>query len=163
MNLTHLPAQTVLFVSTGGICRAPMAAGVFLRLLRDTRFSRSVKVDSAAISDIHVGDAPDPLAVDAASSRGYDIGNIRVRKVEARDFEGTTLLATDTLVLAFFRNMAPHGLGDRPRLLPRYTALGRDNIVDPFGGAPVDYHVAFNLIEASCKALMSALLLNRRL
>jgi len=140
-----------------------MAAGVFLRLLRDTRFSRSVKVDSAAISDIHVGDAPDPLAVDAASSRGYDIGNIRVRKVEARDFEGTTLLATDTLVLAFLRNMAPHGLGARPRLLPRYTALGRDNIVDPFGGAPVDYQVALNLIEASCKALMSALLLNRRL
>ena len=162
MNLTYLPAQSVLFVTTGGICRAPMAVGVFLRLLKDTRFSRYVKVDSAAISDIHVGDAPHPLAVDAASSRGYDIGNIRVRKVESRDFEGTTLLAMDTLVLAFLRNMAPHGLGDRPRLLARYTALGGDNIVDPFGGAPVDYHVALNLIEASCKALMSALLLNRR-
>ncbi|HQS18702.1 hypothetical protein [Reyranella sp.] len=111
----------------------------------------------------HGGDAPDPLAVDAASSRGYDIGNIRVRKVEARDFEGTTLLATDTLVPAFLRNMALHGLGDRPRLLPRYTALGRDNIVDAFGGAPVDDHVALNFIEASCEALMSALLLNRRL
>jgi len=55
------------------------------------------------------------------------------------------------------RDLAPHGLGDRPQLLARHAGMGLDNIVDPYGGTMVDYQVALDLIEASCRGLVSTL------
>lgn len=135
-----------------------MAAGVLSRLLEESGRTGSFKVDSAGISNIHVGGPAEPMAVEAASSRGYDIRGIRVRKVEPRDFDAMALFATDAVVLASLRNMAPRGLADRPQLLARHSPLGLDNIVDPYGGHPGEYQAALSLIEASCKGLLPALL-----
>lgn len=151
------PIPTVVFVSNGGNCRAPMAVGVLSRLLQESGRQGTLKVESVAVSGVHVGDAVDPMALEAASSRGYDIRSIRVRKVEPRDFDAMAMFAADTLVLALLRSVAPHGLADRPQLLARYTPLRLDNIVDPYGGELADYHVALGLIEASCKGMLPLL------
>lgn len=151
------PRRTVVFVSNGGNCRAPMAVGVLSRLLHESGRQGAIKVEAVAVSGVHVGDPVDPMALEAASSRGYDIRSIRVRKVERRDFDAMAMFAADTLVLALLRNMAPHGLADRPQLLARYTPLRLDNIVDPYGGELPDYHAALGLIEASCKGILPLL------
>jgi|GEM_PF-754504 len=157
MSMTYFPRQTVLFVSNGGVCRAPMAAGVLAQLLRASDLSRAIEVGSVAVSDVHVGAAPDPLAMEVAAARGYDISEIRVRQIQPRDFDATSVLAVDAVVLTALRDMSPRGLGDRPQLLARYARLGVSNIVDPYGGTTSDYEVALNLIEASCKGLVAAL------
>lgn len=160
MNMTHLPQRCVVFVSNGGICRAPMAAGVLRRLLQEDGRPQSIQVASAAISDAHIGSLPDALAIVAAADRGYDIRDIRVRKVEPRDFNATAILAVDAVVLASLRGLAPHGFGDRPRLLGRCAGLAINSIVDPYGGAMGDYQLALDLIEASCRRLVAPLLAN---
>lgn len=156
MSETDRPQKTVLFVSNGGICRGPMAAGVLSHLVRANDLSRFVRVGSVAISDVHVGHLPDPLAVAVSAARGYDIRDIRVRQIEPRDFGATSVLAADVLVLTALRNMAPHGLGDRPQLLARYARLGVGNVVDPYGGTTEDFEMALNLIEASCRGVIDA-------
>lgn len=160
MSETDLPRKAVLFVSNGGICRGPMAAGVLSHLLRTNDLSRSVQVGSVAISDVHVGGLPDPLALAVSAARGYDIRYIRVRQIGVRDFNATSVLAADVGVLTALRNMAPHGLGDLPRLLARYARLGVGNIVDPYGGTTGDFEMALNLIEASFRGLVAALTLD---
>jgi protein-tyrosine phosphatase len=157
MNVTVLSHRKFLFVSNGGICRAPMAVGVLKRLLQENRIARQVQLASAAICDIHVGMPPDPLAIAAAAACGYDIGEIRVRKVEIHDFHTMTMLAVDAVVLTALRNIAPHGMSDHPQLLPRYSGSGRNNIVDPYGGTITDHLIALNLIEASCRGLAAVL------
>lgn len=138
-----------------------MAAGVLSHLLQSSDLRRSLRVGSVAISDVHVGAAPDPLAMAVSAARGYDIRDIRVRQIQPRDFHATSVLAVDAVVLTSLRNTAPHGLADRPRLLARYAGMGVTNIVDPYGGTTADYEMALNLIEASCKGLLAALTLDR--
>jgi len=161
MSVAYFPRRNVLFVSNGGICRAPMAAGVLSYLLQSSDLGRSLRVGSVATSDVHVGAPPDPLAMAVSAARGYDIRDIRVRQMRPHDFHATRLLAVDAVVLTSLRNAAPHGLGDRPQLLARYAGMGVSNIVDPYGGTTADYEMALNLIEASCKGLVAALTLDR--
>jgi len=161
MTVTPFPQRKILFVSNGGICRAPMAAGILHLLLREERRSRTIEIASAAISDVHVGKPANSLAIEVTASRGCDIRDMRVRKIEPQDFHAAEVLATDRIVLAALRNLAPHGLGDHPRLLTRYSGMGLVDIVDPYGGTISEYRSALDLIEASCKGLAAALLRRR--
>jgi len=137
-----------------------MAAGILHCLIREEGRARTIAIASAAISGIHLGKPAGPLAIEAAATRGYDIRDFRVRKVEPQDLHATIVLAADRIVLAALRNLAPHGLGDRPQLLTRYSGRGLIDIVDPYGGTIREYRSALELIEASCKGL--AALLRRR-
>lgn len=161
MSVTYFPRRSLLFVSNGGICRAPMAAGVLSHLLQSIDLGWSLRVASVAMSDVHVGKAPDPLAIAVSAARGYEIRDIRVRQIRPHDLEATSVLAVDAVVLTSLRNIAPHSLGDRPQLLARYSGLGVSNIVDPYGGTMVDYEMALNLIEVSCKGVLAALASDR--
>jgi protein-tyrosine phosphatase len=69
----------VLFVCTGGICRSPMAAGVFGALAQRAALGEAFEIASAATYDGHAGNPPGLLAKEAASRRGYDISAIRAR------------------------------------------------------------------------------------
>lgn len=69
----------VLFVSTGGICRSPMAAGVFCTFAERAGLGQAFEVGAAGIYDGHAGKAPTLLATEAASRRGYDIADLRAR------------------------------------------------------------------------------------
>lgn len=158
MNVMSFPRRQILFVSNGGICRAPMAVGVLNRLLREKGCTQPIHLASAAICDIHVGMPPDPMAIEAAAARGCDIREIRVRRIEIGDFHAATILAVDALILSALRDLAPHGLGGRPQLLARHSGMGLDDIVDPYGGSATDYQFALNLIEASCRGLAATLL-----
>ncbi|HQS19207.1 hypothetical protein [Reyranella sp.] len=161
MTITPFPQRKILFVSNGGICRAPMAAGILHGLIREQGRAHTIAITTAAISGIHVGKTADSLAIEASATRGCDIRDFRVHRVEPQDLLATEVLATDKIVLAALRNLAPHGLGDRPQLLTRYSGMGLVDIVDPYGGTVADYRSELDLIEASCKGLAAALLRRR--
>jgi len=159
MNVIRFPKRKILFVSNGGLCRAAMAAGILRRLLLEQGQDQDgpFQVASGAISDIHVGKPPTALAIEAAAARGCDIRDIRVRKVAPPDLHSAEVLATDRTVLSELRNLAPHGLTEKPKLLTRYSGMGLVDIVDPYGGTMNDYRVALDLIEDSCEGLFAAL------
>ncbi len=146
----------ILFVSMGGICRAPMAAGVFRVFARRGRIEHLFDVASAGTFDGHVGQPPSLLACEVARGRGYEIGGERVRVLRGDDLARYDHgLAMDRSTLAAMRWMAPAGCLDRPQLLMRHAPqAGATDIADPYGGTMADYERALDLIEKGCAGLM---------
>lgn len=144
----------LLFVSHGCICRAPMALSVMMRVLEAAALDHPFELGAAGVTGRHQGRPPSLLAIEAAYRRGYDIRQVRARTVTAEDLVYyDLLLAMDRTQLAFLRDIAPHGLVDRPTLLTRYGMLAPD-IVDPFGGSAEDYDRTLDLIEVACRHLL---------
>ena len=146
----------ILFVSTGGICRSPMAVGVLRGIVSRANLTRAFEIEAAAILDSHLGRPPSLLAVETAARRGYDIGRLRSRQLTPEDverFEYT--LAMDRTHLVALRDIAPSGLTDRPQMFLKHApALGVRDVVDPYGGATDDYERTLDLIEAGCAGLL---------
>lgn len=150
----------VLFVSTGGICRAPMAAGVFRTFASRGRVESMFDVVAAGTFDGHAGEPPSLLAFEVAQRRGYDVPAAPVRPLPQEDLSRYDhLIAMDRSNLAALRWMAPSGRTDVPQLLMRHApqAISLD-IVDPYGGTTEDYERALDLIEKGCAGLMMTIL-----
>lgn len=150
----------VLFVSTGGICRAPMAAGVFRTFASRARVESMFDVVAAGTFDGHAGEPPSLLAFEVAQRRGYDVPAAPVRPLPQEDLSRYDhLIAMDRSNLAALRWMAPSGRTDVPQLLMRHApqAISLD-IVDPYGGTTEDYERALDLIEKGCAGLMMTIL-----
>ena len=96
----------VLFVGMGNICRSPTAEGVFKRHVRDAGLEGVILSDSAGTHKYHVGEPPDRRAREAAQRRGYDLTDLRARRVTTRDFETFDLvLAMDEHNLKLLERM----------------------------------------------------------
>ena len=150
----------VLFVSTGGICRAPMAAGVFRTFASRARVEIMFDVVAAGTFDGHAGEPPSLLAFEVAQRRGYDVPAAPVRPLRQEDLSRYDhVIAMDRSNLAALRWMAPSGRTDVPQLLMRHApqAISLD-IVDPYGGTTEDYERALDLIEKGCAGLMMTIL-----
>lgn len=146
----------VLFVSTGGICRAPMAAGVFRTFASRGRIESMFDVVAAGTFDGHAGEPPSLLAFEVAQRRGYDVPAAPVRPLRQEDLSRYDhLIAMDRSNLAALRWMAPSGRTDVPQLLMRHAPQAAAiDIVDPYGGTTEDYERALDLIEKGCAGLM---------
>lgn len=139
----------VLFLCLGNICRSPTAEAVFRRLAAEAGLA--VQAGSAGTGDWHAGEPPDPRAIAAGRTRGYDLTPLRARKIVAGDFRRFALiLAMDGSNLAEAGRLAPPGATATLRLfLP-----GRD-VPDPWYTGAFDATLA--LIEDGCRDLVAQL------
>jgi protein-tyrosine phosphatase len=146
----------VLFVSTGGICRAPMAAGVFRTFAVRGRIENRFDIAAAGTFDGHAGEPPSLMAFEVAERRGYDVPAAPVRTLRQEDLSRYDhLIAMDRSNLATLRWLAPSGRMDAPKLLMRHVPQAPAiDIVDPYGGTVEDYERALDLIEKGCAGLL---------
>ena len=146
----------VLFISTGGICRAPMAASVCRTCVRRANIERFFEVAAAGTFDGHAGEQPSLLAREVTERRGYAFDATPVRPLQPHDLARYHhVMAMDRTILAALRWMAPAGYTDRPQLLMRHVERARVvDIVDPYGGSAGEYARALDLIEKGCAGLM---------
>ncbi len=146
----------VLFVSTGDVCRAPMAVGCLRALVQRTRRAGDFEIDSAGTYDGANGQPPSLLAQEAAARRGYPIRDLRARRLEPVDLARFDYaMAMDRLQLAAMRMMAPGPHTERLQMLLKYVPVpGLREIRDPFGGTTQDYERALDLIERGCTGLL---------
>lgn len=142
----------VLCVCLGNICRSPTAEGVLRNLAGD----RAI-VDSAGTAGWHVGKAPYGPAVEAAAERGYDLTQLRARRIVPEDFHDFDLiLAMDVQNLADIEMLRPHGSETDVKLFLDYAPeIGRREIPDPYYTR--DFDEALDLIEAASRGLVHML------
>lgn len=147
----------VLFVSTGDVCRAPMAVGCLRTLVQHRQLAHAFEIDSAGTYEGANGQPPSLLAQEAAARRGYAIRDLRARRLEPADLARFDYaMAMDRLQLAAMRLIAPGPLAERSQMLLRYVpVLGVREIRDPFGGTTQDYERALDLIERGCAGLLA--------
>ncbi len=149
----------VLFVCTGNICRSPTAEGVFRALVEREGVADRFLIDSAGTHGYHIGDAPDPRAVAHAARRGYDLSNLRARKVTAADFERFDLiLACDNGHHGLLRRLADKAHHGRIAMFLDYAPeLGFTEIPDPYYGGPEGFEHVLDIVERAAQGLLAAL------
>lgn len=149
----------VLFVCLGNICRSPTAEGVFRKLIADAGLADRIRVDSAGTAGYHEGAPPDARASAAAMARGFDLGDIRARRVVSDDFEEFDLiLAMDEDNLSELRQVAPPGARARLALLLDYAADRRERSVpDPYYGGRNGFERVLDLVTEACAGLVEEL------
>lgn len=149
----------VLFVCTGNICRSPTAEGVFRQVVQDAKLDGRISTDSAGTHDYHVGEPPDRRSVQAAKSRGFDISDLRARKVRAADFDDFDLiLAMDRGHFDQLVRMAPEDRRDRIKLFMDYAPdAPKREVPDPYYGEGTHFTEVLDLVEAASEGLLNSL------
>ena len=138
--------KRVLFVCLGNICRSPTAEGVFRAMLSP---DDDIETDSAGTAGYHIGNPPDPRAVEEAERRGIDITALRSRQVEAADFDRfDVIIAMDRSNLANLRRIAPPSHSAQVQMMVK----GGD-VPDPYYEDGFDR--VFDMLEIACRDLLT--------
>jgi protein-tyrosine phosphatase len=147
----------VLFVCMGNICRSPTAEAVFRHAVAKWGLNDVIECDSAGTHGYHIGEAPDHRAQLAASRRGYDMSQLRGRKVGVRDFdEFDYVLAMDRHNLAMLEDLCTLRHSEKLRLYCDFHTdfEGRD-VPDPYYGGARGFEEVLDMIEAVSASLIT--------
>lgn len=149
----------VLLVCMGNICRSPTAEAVLRHYIRNHRLGDKVEVDSAGTHGYHVGEAPDARTQRAARARGYDLSQLRARKVARQDLDYFDLiLAMDKSNLDNLKRMAtPEQLG-RIKLFMDYARnFDDEEVPDPYYGLGHGFDLVLDMVEDASKGLVEVI------
>jgi len=140
----------------GNICRSPTAEGVFRQLVIEAKLENRIDVDSAGTHAYHLGETPDPRAVEIASRQGIDLTGMIARHVIESDFiRFDHILAMDRNNLMELQQIRPVESTALPRLLLDYAPeMTEFEIPDPYFGTLGDYRLAMDLIYAGARGLL---------
>jgi protein-tyrosine phosphatase len=155
----------VLMVCMGNICRSPMAHGVFAKRLRDTGLEHVVEVDSAGTHGYHAGEPPDRRAQVTARSRGYELSDLRARRLQEQDFhEFDYILVMDQENLSHARSLQPEdGKARLHRFLEFAATRSEREVPDPYYGGAQGFEKVLDLVEDAAEGFLSHLRERHRL
>lgn len=145
----------ILFVCMGNICRSPTAEGIFRQIAKQQKLDDKVEVDSAGTHGYHVGEAPDSRTQRAAAVRGYDLSQIRARKVAPQDIEYFDLiLAMDKTNLDNLRRLTTPDKYPRIKLFMDFADnFDDDEVPDPYYGLGHGFDLVIDMVEDAAKGL----------
>ncbi len=146
----------VLLVCMGNICRSPTAEGVLRLLLRNNNLGDVVEVDSAGTHGYHVGEAPDSRTQRAAALRGYNLSQLRARKVARQDLDYFDLvLAMDKSNLDNLLRMASPEQQSRIKLFMSYAKnFDDEEVPDPYYGLGHGFDLVLDMVEDAALGLI---------
>lgn len=146
----------VLFVCMGNICRSPTAEGVLRQFVRQNNLGDKVEVDSAGTHGYHVGEAPDSRTQRAAAVRGYNLSQLRARKVARQDLDYFDLvLAMDKNNLDNLQRLASPEQQEKIKLFMDFSKNFDDNEVpDPYYGLGHGFDLVLDMVEDAAQGLI---------
>jgi len=148
----------VLMVCMGNICRSPTAEGVFRHLVRQAGLQDRIAIDSAGThGHYHAGCPPDERSQQHARRRGYELSDLRARKVQELDFTRFDLiLAMDHENLALLQEDCPPPHLHKLRRLMEFAPAGLSGVVaDPYTGGRQGFETVLDQIEVACAGLLA--------
>lgn len=146
----------VLLVCMGNICRSPTAEGVLRTYIKNNNLGDCFEVDSAGTHGYHVGEAPDSRTQRAASIRGYNLSQLRARKVARQDLDYFDLiLAMDKSNLDNLNRMATPEQQERIKLFMDYAKnFDDDEVPDPYYGLGHGFDLVLDMVEDASQGLI---------
>lgn len=149
----------VLLVCMGNICRSPTAEVVLRQQIKNNNLGDKVEVDSAGTHGYHVGEAPDSRTQRAAALRGYNLSQLRARKVAHQDLDYFDLiLAMDKTNLDNLRRMATPEQQAKLRLFMEYARhFDDDEVPDPYYGLGHGFDLVLDMVEDAAQGLVEVL------
>ncbi|MBS1143214.1 MAG: low molecular weight phosphotyrosine protein phosphatase [Proteobacteria bacterium] len=124
----------ILCVCRTNVCRSPTAEAVLRKQFEKSGLAETIEVSSAGTHGFRVGEACDANSQRAAWTRGYDLSQIRAKKIGWQDMEDFDLiLAMDRSNLYNLRRMATESQLMRIRLFMDYACyFMEEEIPDPY-------------------------------
>ena len=146
----------VLLVCMGNICRSPTAEGVLRKYIKNNNLGDKVEVDSAGTHGYHVGEAPDSRTQRAAAIRGYNLTQLRARKVARQDLDYFDLiLAMDKSNLDNLQRMATPEQQERIKLFMQYAKnFDDEEVPDPYYGLGHGFDLVLDMVEDASMGLI---------
>ena len=154
-----LETYRILLVCMGNICRSPTAEGVLRQYITENSLGNHVEIDSAGTHGYHVGEAPDSRTQRAASVRGYDLSQLRARKVAPQDLDYFDLvLAMDHNNLDNLRRMASPEQMEKVHLFMDYARnFEDDEVPDPYYGLGHGFDLVLDMVEDGAQGIVDDL------
>jgi len=152
--------QKICFVCLGNIVRSPLAQNLFQSFSCEAGLDHRFEVDSAGISDWHVGERPDPRMRRVASSKGYEYNGT------ARQFKSGDLDHFDLIIAMDEQNAEDLARMARDsdqlakiRLMREFDpkANGETDVPDPYYSGIDGFERVYEIIERSVRGLLEAL------
>ncbi len=145
----------ILMVCLGNICRSPLAQGIME--YNATLMGKQVVVDSAATSNFHVGDKPDPRSISTAFLHDIDITSQRGRQFKTTDFDDFDVIFvmdssnySDILILA---KSTEHR--NKVKMIMNEIEPGKNiNVPDPYYGGDEGFENVFQMLDKATKAFL---------
>ncbi|HID81326.1 MAG TPA: low molecular weight phosphotyrosine protein phosphatase [Chromatiales bacterium] len=149
-------AVKVLFICMGNICRSPTAHGVFAHQVAEAGLNHVIEIDSAGTHAYHVGEPPDHRAQNTARQRGYDLSDLRARKVQSIDCEEYDyLIVMDQDNLVDVKALCTNGSHEKVQLFLRYAEnTNTQEVPDPYYGGSRGFDHVLDLVEAASAGLL---------
>ena len=157
MSSYRMNKTNVLFVCMGNICRSPTADAVFRHTVQKAGLEHEIFVDSAGTHAYHIGNPPDHRAQKFALKRGYQMHDLRARKVATDDFNHFDyILAMDNENLALLQQRCPDHHIDKLQLLMRYSKgiYSDREVADPYFGGDQGFEMVLDMIEEASQGLL---------
>ena len=150
------PNFSVLMVCMGNICRSPTAEGVFRHLVREAGLEKRIHIDSAGTHGYHIGAPPDERSCYHASLRGYDLSQLRARRVKQADFAQFDLICCmDWENLEALQETCPPEHRHKLKRLMEFAPAGLSDVVaDPYYGGRQGFETVLDHVEAACAGLL---------
>jgi protein-tyrosine phosphatase len=141
------------------VCRSPTAEAVLRKLIEHHDLGDRIEVCSAGTHGYRAGDACDPNSQRVAAARGYDLSQIRARRIGWQDFDYFDLiLAMDRTNLYTLRRMATEAQLMHIRLLMDYAMhFAEDEIPDPYLTLGGRFELVLDMIEDATTGLVGEL------
>ncbi len=146
----------ILLVCMGNICRSPTAEAVLRSCFSISGLGATVEVDSAGTHGYHVGEAPDIRTQRAAAIRGYNLSQLRARKVARQDLDYFDLiLAMDRSNLDNLRRLARPDQLAKIRLFMEFSRqFDDDEVPDPYYGLGHGFDLVLDMVEDAAQGLI---------
>lgn len=129
------------------------------QFITDHSLGHRVEVDSAGTHGYHVGEAPDARTQRAALVRGYNLSQLRARKVARQDLEYfDMILAMDKSNLDNLRRMATPEQQAKIQLFMDYAHNFEDaEVPDPYYGLGHGFDLVLDMVEDASGGLVESL------
>ncbi|RPF50574.1 protein-tyrosine phosphatase [Aquisalibacillus elongatus] len=149
----------VLFVCLGNICRSPMAEAAFSHLITDKKLDDQFVIDSAGVSNYHVGEPPHEGTLKKLKEHHINANGLTARQFETTDFEHFDyIIAMDDDNIETLNKLMENQEVVVKKLLEYLPDEAADNVPDPFFTG--DFDETYDLVSRACKNLLDDIRVN---
>ncbi|MGP4071720.1 low molecular weight protein-tyrosine-phosphatase [Piscibacillus sp. B03] len=150
----------MLFVCLGNICRSPMAEAVFSNLVTQKNLDDHFVVDSAGVSNYHIGSPPHEGTLKKLKENNINGSGLTARQVEPSDFEHFDyIFAMDDDNIKALNDLKPaESTASLKKLLDYVDHHDTRNVPDPYFTG--DFNETYDLVTEACQNLLHDIRIN---